>query len=57
MTAQWGQSVVVENPPGASSAIGNAAVAHARGDGCTRLLGDDIATYRRVIATADVKLN
>ena len=32
---KWGQSVVVENQPGASSAIGNAAVAHARGDGYT----------------------
>ena len=38
---KWNQSVVVENQPGASSAIGNAAVAHARGDGYTLLLGGD----------------
>lgn len=38
---KWQQSVVVENQPGASSAIGNAAVAHARGDGYTLLLGGD----------------
>lgn len=38
---KWQQSVVVENQPGASSAIGNAAVAHAKGDGYTLLLGGD----------------
>lgn len=38
---KWHQSVVVENQPGASSAIGNAAVAHARGDGYTLLLSGD----------------
>ena len=41
LSEKWGQSVVVENQPGASSAIGNAAVAHARGDGYTLLLGGD----------------
>ncbi len=38
---KWKQSVVVENLPGASSAIGNAAVARAKGDGYTLLLGGD----------------
>ncbi|MDQ8034630.1 ABC transporter substrate-binding protein [Bordetella genomosp. 1] len=38
---KWHQSVVVENQPGASSAIGNAAVAHARPDGYTLLLSGD----------------
>ena len=38
---KWKQSVVVENQPGASSAIGNAAVAHAHGDGYTLLLAGD----------------
>ncbi|OZI43626.1 ABC transporter substrate-binding protein [Bordetella genomosp. 5] len=38
---RWQQSVVVENQPGASSAIGNAAVAHARPDGYTLLLSGD----------------
>ncbi|MFJ1298960.1 Bug family tripartite tricarboxylate transporter substrate binding protein [Pseudomonadota bacterium AL_CKDN230030165-1A_HGKHYDSX7] len=38
---KWQQSVVVENQPGASSAIGNAAVAHAKPDGYTLLLSGD----------------
>lgn len=38
---KWQQSVVVENQPGASSAIGNAAVARARPDGYTLLLSGD----------------
>ncbi|MGE8589438.1 MAG: tripartite tricarboxylate transporter substrate-binding protein, partial [Alcaligenes sp.] len=41
LSEKWHQSVVVENQPGASSSIGNAAVAHARGDGYTLLLGGD----------------
>ncbi|MGV2909592.1 tripartite tricarboxylate transporter substrate binding protein [Achromobacter sp. AGC25] len=41
LSEKWHQSVVVENQPGASSAIGNAAVAHARGDGYTLLLSGD----------------
>ncbi len=41
LSEKWRQSVVVENQPGASSAIGNAAVAHARPDGHTLLLSGD----------------
>ncbi|HYC44122.1 MAG TPA: tripartite tricarboxylate transporter substrate binding protein [Burkholderiales bacterium] len=35
LTEQWGQQVVVENQPGASSTIGAASVARAPGDGYT----------------------
>ncbi len=35
----WGQTVVVNNKPGGAAAIGAAAVANARGDGHTLLLG------------------
>ncbi|MGV2861645.1 Bug family tripartite tricarboxylate transporter substrate binding protein [Achromobacter sp. AGC39] len=48
---KWRQSVVVENQPGASSAIGNAAVAHARGDGYTLLLAGDALSLNALQAS------
>lgn len=39
LTQRWGQSVVVENKPGASGILGNDIVAKAPGDGYTVLLG------------------
>ena len=39
LTQRWGQSVVVENKPGASGILGNSTVAKAPGDGYTLLLG------------------
>ena len=39
LSQRWGQSVVVENKPGASGILGNDAVAKAPGDGYTVLMG------------------
>lgn len=39
LTQRWGQSVVVENKPGASGILGNDIAAKAPGDGYTMLLG------------------
>jgi len=44
MSAALGQTIVVENKPGAATAIGAALAAHAEPDGYTVLLGDT-ATY------------
>ncbi|SEK11795.1 tripartite tricarboxylate transporter substrate binding protein [Achromobacter sp. NFACC18-2] len=48
---KWQQSVVVENQPGASSAIGNAAVAHAKPDGYTLLLSGDALSLNALQST------
>jgi len=48
---RWQQSVVVENQPGASSAIGNAAVAHAMPDGYTLLLSGDALSLNALQST------
>lgn len=48
---RWQQSVVVENHPGASSAIGNAAVAHAKPDGYTLLLSGDALSLNALQST------
>ena len=39
LTQRWGQSVIVENKPGASGMLGNDTVAKAPGDGYTILMG------------------
>ena len=39
LTQRWGQSVIVENKPGASGILGNDTVAKAPGDGYTILMG------------------
>jgi tripartite-type tricarboxylate transporter receptor subunit TctC len=44
LTAQWGQPVVIENKPGAGTAIGAAYVAKQRSDGYTLLVGSSTFT-------------
>ncbi|MDQ2184038.1 tripartite tricarboxylate transporter substrate-binding protein [Alcaligenaceae bacterium A4P071] len=48
LTEKWQQTVVVENVPGASSTIGNAAVAHAKADGYTLSLGGDALSLNAI---------
>lgn len=44
LTQQWGQSIVVQNKPGAGATIGTAFVAEAPADGYTALLADTAQT-------------
>ena len=44
LTAQWGQPVIIENKPGAGTAIGAAYVAKQRNDGYTLLVASSTFT-------------
>ena len=50
LTAQWGQPVVIENKPGAGTAIGAAYVAKQRNDGYTLLVGSSTFTMAPAVA-------
>lgn len=49
LTQKWGQSVIVENIPGASSTIGTNQVVKAKPDGYTLLLGGDHLSLNEVL--------
>ena len=54
MTERWGQPVVVENRPGANTAIGAQAVARSAPDGYTLLVGMDTTMVVNPLLTANL---
>ncbi|MDB5571439.1 MAG: Tripartite-type tricarboxylate transporter, receptor component TctC [Hyphomicrobiales bacterium] len=54
LSEQWGKGVVIENRPGANSAIGAQAVAHAQADGYTLLMAMDTTLVMNPIATSQL---
>ncbi len=54
LSEQWGKGVVIENRPGANSAIGAQAVAHAPADGYTLLMAMDTTLVMNPIATSQL---
>jgi tripartite-type tricarboxylate transporter receptor subunit TctC len=54
MTERWGQAVVIENRPGANTAIGAQAVAKAAPDGYTLLAGMDTTMVVNPLLTANL---
>ncbi len=51
LTAQWGQTVIIENKPGAGTAIGAAYVAKQRNDGYTLLVASSTFTMAPAVNT------